>query len=276
MSRIEKHSEIYEKDGHLWVPYTGPANKTGYRRLSDGCVLFKSEFDGERISVDKGLTNGHSRLELLGMMGRNLHPDCCACMQDAFKEQIWPDEINKSPSWTSDDDVTQDTQQWVDAVMQMQDPVYDEYANIPDLQGLNVKQDIVDKLTDSQGWSLSDIESKISSQFGNQMKDQQIQTIARTETAAVLNGANVNAIEARPDDPDVRWVGPDDGDQTELCNDLSKDTEDGVPYSEFQQMMQEYAKQYEAGKTDRVDQGILHYQERYTVELMPYEIDDAF
>lgn len=276
MTGLEKHSELYEKDGYLWVPYPASKGSVGYRCLADDRVLFNKEFDGERIPIEKGLTNGHSRLEVLRMMGRDLDIECCVCMQDAFKEQVWPDEINKSPSWEGDDDVTQDTQQWVDAVTSMEDPVYDEYANIPDLQGLNVKGDIVSQLTDEQGWSLSDIKQDIEFRFGNQMGDQQIQTIARTETAAVLNKANFDAIAARPDDPEVRWVGPKDGDQTDLCNDLSDDTQDGVPFSEFIDMARDYAKRYTAGKTDRVDQGVLHYQERYTVELMPDEVGEAF
>jgi hypothetical protein len=179
---------------------------------------------------------------------------------------VWPEDVNKSPSWSSDDDVTEETREWVDSVFQLEDPVYDEYANIPDLAGLEVKAKIIDELKSSDGWSLDSVQGELARKFDLAMGDQQLQTIARTETAAVLNRSQMVALEALPDDPVVKWVGPDDSRTTDLCRDLSDETADGVPFSEFKSMMREYADSYPAGKTDRLDQGILHFQERHTVK----------
>lgn len=217
-------------------------------------------------SVLKGLSIPHSEREHIRRRGRDLDRACCDRLYTAFTEQVWPDEVNKSPSWSSDDDVTAETRDWVDAIFQTEDPVYDEYANIPDLAGLEVKAKIIDELQSSGGWSLDSVQGELARKFDLAMGDQQLQTIARTETAAVLNRSQFVALEALPDDPVVKWVGPDDSRTTDLCRDLSDATSDGVRFSEFKPMMREYAESYPAGKTDRLEQGILHFQERYTIK----------
>lgn len=197
-----------------------------------------------------------------------MDPDCIDRLHDAFTEQVWPDEITKSLSWESSDDVTAETEDWVDAIIQLENPVFDEYENIPDLAGLEVQSAIVAEIQSADGWSLADIRDRLAPKFDLAMADQQIDTIARTETAATLNRASFAAIEARknPDEISVEWVGPHDGNQTELCNDLSAATDGGVPFPEFKELAREYAESYPAGKTDWIDEGILHYQERYTIE----------
>jgi len=219
---------------------------------------------------ERGLTGSHSEYERVQRAGRLLDRACIDRLYEAYTTQIWPDEITKAPSWESSDDVTAETQEWVDVVTDMQDPVFDHYENIPDLAGLEVKSLIKRELTRESGWSLDSIIQALQPKFELSMADNQLQTIARTETAATLNRAQLTAIEALPDAGDrlVRWVGPSDGRQTDLCNDLADATESGVPFSEFQSLARQYAEQYPAGKTDRLDEGILHFQERYTVELV--------
>ena len=49
---------------------------------------------------------------------------------------------------------------------------------------------------------------------------------------------------------------------------LATATSDGVPYREFRQLAAEYARDFPEGKTDRLDEGVLHFNERYTIELV--------
>ncbi len=219
---------------------------------------------------ERGLTGAHSRYERVQRAGRLLDDACLDRLYTAYTDQIWPAEITKAPSWESSDDVTTQTQDWVDVITDMQDPIFDQYENIPDLAGLEVKSAVKRELTRESGWSLDSIIEQLQPLFESSVAANQVETIARTETAATLNRAQLAAIEALPDASErlVRWVGPSDGRQTDLCNDLADATESGVPFSEFQPLAREYAEQYPAGKTDRLEAGILHFQERYTVELL--------
>jgi hypothetical protein len=171
---------------------------------------------------------------------------CIDRLYTAYTDQIWPDA--KAPSWESSDDVTAQTQEWVDVVTDMQDPVFDHYENIPDLAGLEVKSIIKRELTRESGWSLDSIIEQLRPKFELAMADNQLQTIARTETAATLNRAQLTLPDAG--ERVVKWVGPSDGRQTDLCNDLADATESGVPCSEFRSLARQYAEQYPAGKTD--------------------------
>jgi hypothetical protein len=105
----------------------------------------------------------------------------------------------------------------------MQDPIFDQYENIPDLAGLEIKSAVKRELTRESGWSLDSIIEQVQPVFESSVAANQVETIARTETATTLNRAQFTAIEALPDANEqlVRWVGPSDGRQTYLCNDLS-------------------------------------------------------
>jgi hypothetical protein len=64
------------------------------------------------------------------------------------------------------------------------------------LAGLEVKSAIEQELTASDGWSLDGIVTRLEPKFNLSLADQQLETIARTETAATLNRAQMVAIEA--------------------------------------------------------------------------------
>jgi len=92
--------------------------------------------------------------------------------------------------------------------------------------------------------------------------------IARQETAAVLNKAKIVSLQARGDDPEVKWVGPDDEDTTELCTSLKDEVGDGVAFSKFMPLLKEYANEYENGTPERADEGLPHFLCRHTIEIV--------
>jgi len=188
-------------------------------------------------------------------------------LDSAFKEQVWPDGLQKAPSWANDDDVTGELQEWVNSVLELQDPLWDNYETIPAAAGLTVKQEIKDSLTQSQGWSLNSIDRRLREEF-KYMAPHERERIARQETAAVLNKAKIVSLQARGDDPEVKWVGPDDEDTTELCTSLKDEIGDGVAFSKFMPLLKEYANEYENGTPERADEGLPHFLCRHTIEIV--------
>jgi hypothetical protein len=188
-------------------------------------------------------------------------------LSKAFREQVWPDELSKTKSWTGDQDVDKELQEWVGSVVDLRDPVYDSYSDIPMMAGLTVEKEITSSLTQHQGWSIDSIDRRLRKEFDH-LEPRQRERIVRTETAAVLNMAKRTMIEARGDDPDVRWVGPEDGSTTDFCKELTERTEDGAPYSEFLEVYRDVADSYEKVSLDRLDELVPHINCRHTIEMV--------
>ena len=215
----------------------------------------------------KFLRGNSPRMERIRQKGAQLDSNHYELLDSAFREQVWPDELQKSPSWTADDDVTSDVQEWVGSVLEMEDPVWDDYSNIPMAAGLTVKQELKESLTQHQGWSLNSIDRRLRKDFPH-LEPHERQRIARQETAGVLNRAKIVSLILRPDDPLVKWVGPDNDDTTELCTQLKDDVGDGVPVSVLLEKLEEYAEEYENGTPERVEQGLPHWLCRHTIEVV--------
>lgn len=202
---------------------------------------------------------------------QDVDPDQEEKIREAFREQIWPDDINKAPSWQSDDDVTEQTQRWVEAIFDMRDPLFDQYDDIPQAAALTIKETIKKSLTQPQGWSLDSVVNNLLDEFDH-MEKYQAARIARQEIAATLNEAQRVSLEARAsaeeggDEPDVRWNGPQDSDTTELCEEVKEMTKDGVPLSELEDILAEKAEEYEYGTPHRVKQMVPHWQCRHSLE----------
>lgn len=196
-----------------------------------------------------------------------LDRECCSRICECYKEQIWPEDLNKSPSWQDDDDVTEQTQNWVETTLNMRSPLWDAYADIPESAGLRVEQIIEDSLTQPQGWSLESVVNQIDDEF-EFISRGRAKGIARQEVAAVLNEAEIVALQARPDDTIVRWVGPDDVDTTEMCKTIKERVGDGVPVSELLSILEEVSDDYknQGGTPERADQGVPHFGCRHTLE----------
>jgi len=80
----------------------------GLKTLFDVMDVNYEIHDREEKTVGKSLwTDYVHREHKLRREAENISSDCEQCVRDAFEEQIWPDDLSKSPSWESDDDVTQ-------------------------------------------------------------------------------------------------------------------------------------------------------------------------
>lgn len=218
--------------------------------------------------LDKSLWPDYvHRAHKVESMAEDIPSDCDRCLEQAIEEQIWPEGVNKAPSWQDDDDVTTQTQEWVDAVFELRDPLYGDYSDIPQAAGLSVKRIIKDSLVQEQGWSLDSVITNLSDEF-EWLSEGQAKTIARQEIAAVLNHAELLSLKARPDEPTVRWVGPEDRDTTELCSEVKDEVGDGVPVSELEAILAEKAREYDYGTPERVDQLVPHFLCRHKVSLV--------
>ena len=215
---------------------------------------------------EKIIGGSYHRRRKIQQRGEQVSSECINMLTETHKEQVWPDRLQKSPSWESDDDVTGEIKEWVGTVIEMEDPMWDSYSNVPMAAGLTVKQHIKESLTQHHGWSLNSVSERLRKDFPQLSKFER-ERIARQEVSGVLNKSKMTAIAARKGDPLVRWVGPDDDDTTELCNSLSEATKDGVPFSEFTDMLVSHAKEY-GGTPNRAESGLPHMQCRYTVEIV--------
>lgn len=232
-------------------------------RVEEGLEYLGAEYSVEKSkSVFPPYVNRENKLR---STAQDIPQEYDDKIRDAFKEQIWPEELNKSPSWASDDDVTESTQEWVDAVFELRDPLYDAYSGVPQAAALRVKGTIREALTQPQGWSLDSVVSNLEKEF-DFMDESDAKRIARQEIAATLNEAMEISFEARPEEPIVRWVGPSDQDTTELCQEIKEEIGDGVPMDEAEQIIQEKSREYEYGTPERADQLIPHWLCRHTLE----------
>lgn len=224
------------------------------------------EWPGEK-SVHKGSIfrrEWHQRKEIQNQ-ARAMDNECSRKINDAIKEQVWPEELEKSPTWQDDDDVTQQTREWVESVFKLRDPLYNEYADVPETAGLRVTEVIKDALTQPQGWSLDSIVDELDKEFSF-LPHHRVEKIVRQEVAAVLNEAELVSLQARPEEPTVKWVGPDDQSTTDLCTEVKEEVGDGVPVSELLDILEEKARKYESGTPQRADQGIPHWLCRHTIQ----------
>ena len=226
-------------------------------------------FDGSDVLdtfVEKFVGGSYHRRRKLLERGAQVSSDCLENISRAHKSQVWPKSIEKSPSWTGSSDVDKETQEWVNVVLDMKDPMWDEYSNTPMAAALTVKDEISTSLTQSQGWSIDSIQRRLRDDFPQLEKYERVR-IARQEVAGVLNFSKIIAIQARKGDPLVRWVGPGDTDSTTLCKQLERETSGGVPLSEMLELLKEYAEEF-GGTPERSQQGLPHIGCRYTIELV--------
>lgn len=223
--------------------------------------------DSRDSLFEKIVSSSYHRDRKVRQRGEQLSLDVVERIDEAFREQVWPDEIQKSPSWQDDSDVDEETQEWVEAVLDMKDPMWDEYDGVPMAAGMTVKQEIRDSITQPQGWSLDSIVDRLDDEFPN-LEEFNKRRIARQEVAGVLNGAKITALLAQPSDPKVKWVGPDDADTTDLCEEVKSEVEGGVPVSELVELLEEKADNFEGGTPRRAEEGLPHYLCRHTVKVV--------
>lgn len=154
----------------------------------------------------------------------------------AFQEQIQPetlDEIEKR-SWTGDEDVPEFVKERISDVID-DGAIFENFESIPGDVRETLEDIFEDNLTQPQGWSLRSMVSDLEEVFPGVDKDS-LETVARTESSAVLNKAREEAYRERPGAARFKfyWQGPDDSRTTELCDalkELTNPQQGGEPLS---------------------------------------------
>jgi hypothetical protein len=187
---------------------------------------------------------------------------------NAYKRTVWwepsdDEDLSKAPDmWRADDYVPEFVKEFIREVIG-EGAVFDNFKDLPHTAGLKMQEIFRDNLTQPQGWSVHSLVSDLQEVFPS-LDDQQAKTIARTETASVLNSAREEAYEARPDSNEYEfyWSNAQDHRTTDLCNDIIEEVESrggSVPLPELRKIVEAAARAYEYGTPERVDDWTPHY-----------------
>jgi hypothetical protein len=100
--------------------------------------------------------------------------------------------------------------------------VFSDIDSIPSRTVEALKDLLRENLTQPQGWSLESVVDDMRDRWPGVSTDK-LETVARTETASVLNEAREQGYEDLPgaeDEPRFYWQGPDDSRTTDACEEL--------------------------------------------------------
>jgi hypothetical protein len=135
-----------------------------------------------------------------------------------------------------------------------------------------------DTLTQPQGWSLDSIRDDLREEFPS-LSEGQAETVARSETASVLNNAREEGYEERDDSHEYyyKWVGPDDSRTTEACERLKNLTNPdygGTPVDMSELVRMERRISNEEFPELEFRKHMIHINERHTFRrVLPHELD---
>ena len=144
----------------------------------------------------------------------------------AHKRQIAPPSLDaiEKDAWSSDEDVPEYVVEQIEAVFDKGDAIFDAFESLPGRVRDVISDTIEDALTDPGGWSLDSMVDRMSSELPR-ADPEDLETIARTESASVLNEAREEGYRERDlDDAKFYWQGPDDSRTTDACEALKDDT----------------------------------------------------
>lgn len=188
---------------------------------------------------------------------------------DAWEKQVCADSLAKAPNmWQRGESVPQFVRTFVQQAATKRDALWDEYNDVPHMAGLKVHEIIKDNVTDINGWSIETIANDLTDEFEG-ISDNQAETIARTEVAAVLNDARAKAYEASDVELDFYWSGPDDEHTTDLCTEIKQEIENRGGYvsmDTLRKILRRKARKYrsDGGLPERVSSLLPHYSCRHT------------
>lgn len=186
--------------------------------------------------------------------------------------------------WTSDDPVPDYVRDAISEAINA-GAVFDRIESVEQEVGErfhDIKEKLEDlleeNLTQPQGWSLESVRDDINEAFPN-LSEGEAETIARSETASVLNNAREEGYEQRRDAGEkqyFKWVGPDDSRTTDACErlkELTNPDEGGTPktMSELKRLERQVANEFFPGLEWR--EHMLHPNERHTFRrVLPHEL----
>jgi hypothetical protein len=171
---------------------------------------------------------------------------------EAYKSQIWPaglDGIEKRV-WSGDESVPEYVIKQIQEAIRAGGAVFSDIDSVPDDAVADLEGILEDSLTQPQGWSLESVVGDMTDQWPG-VGEGELEVVARTETASVLNEARERGYEDMPDSATAKfyWQGPDDSRTTEACEELKERTNPqygGTPVSmnELVRMEQEVQAKY--------------------------------
>lgn len=186
----------------------------------------------------------------------------------AHTRQIAPPSLDaiEKDAWSSDEDVPNYV---VDQIRDVVDrgAVFDDFKSLPGRVADVITDTLEDALTQPQGWSLDSIVGNMSEQLPR-ADPADLETIARTESASVLNEAREDGYRDRGlDDAKFKWVGPSDERTTDACEEMKDDTNPshgGDPVSLPKLINKEEAVQAREFPNLDFRKHVIHPNERHT------------
>ena len=104
------------------------------------------------------------------------------------------------------------------------DAIFDSFESLPGRVRDVISSTLEDALTDPGGWSLDSMVDRMSDELPR-ADPEDLETIARTESASVLNEAREEGYRDRGlDDAKFKWAGPSDSRTTDACERLKAET----------------------------------------------------
>jgi len=145
---------------------------------------------------------------------------------EAHRTQIQPESLDdiEKRVWTESDAVPEYVRERIGDAIDG-GAVFENIESVPDRTVERLKEILSDALTQPQGWSMDSVVDRMKGEWPGVPEDK-LETVARTETASVLNEAREEGYEDLPgdDDPVFYWEGPDDTRTTEACEELKART----------------------------------------------------
>lgn len=201
-------------------------------------------------------------------------------LDEAYKSLFWDDEVQKERMFDGDGDVDGDIQDWVEAVLEVGDPMADptQYDAMSAAGVEMVQREIEQSLLQHQGWSLKSIQERVQNRV-RWLDNRQAKTIVLMEVQSVMNAARDAAYRARPDFDQMifRWDGPDPP-GSEVCKEIVDEIESrggAVAYEVLLSILEEKASdlQDKGGKPGRARDLVPHFGCRRTImEVDPSDV----
>lgn len=182
-------------------------------------------------------------------------------LSEGFEHLVWSEVDTKAdPFWDEDSRVP-------DAVQELIKEAIRDGAIFESIDGVSASSKLEDffeeKLTQPQGWSLSSIANDLQSKFD--IAEDQAATVARTESASILNNAREKSYERLgvEDEAQFKWIGPDDHRTTDACEWLKEQTKDGVTMERLVELEKEAQEKF-FPNLDTFRRHVVHPEERHT------------
>jgi len=165
----------------------------------------------------------------------------------AHQEQIQPEDLSaiEKRTWTDSEAVPDYVKERIGDAIDA-GAVFEDIESVPSRTVEALKDLLRENLTQPQGWSLDSVVDDMRDRWPGVSQDK-LETVARTETASVLNEAREQGYEDLPsaeDEPRFYWQGPSDSRTTDACEELKDRTNpdyggDPVPMDELKSLQED-------------------------------------